>query len=70
MGCDISPKIHFLHVPLKFFFPENKGDVKKEYEELLHQQVVARMRTNNAFRIQLYLMRDSSFGEYNRKDDR
>jgi len=40
MGCNMSPKIHFLESHLDFF-PENLGKVSDEHGERFHQDIVA-----------------------------
>ena len=40
MGCNISPKIHFLESHLDFF-AENLGEVSDENGERLHQYILA-----------------------------
>ena len=38
MGCNMSLKIHFLHLHLDFF-PSNFGDVSDEHGEHFHQDI-------------------------------
>jgi len=40
MGCNMSPKIHFLESHLDFF-PENLGEVSDEHGERFHQDILA-----------------------------
>ena len=40
MGCNMSPKIHFLELHLDFF-PENLGEVSDEHGERYHQDILA-----------------------------
>ena len=39
MGCNMSLKIHFLELHLKFF-PENLGEISDEHGERFHQDTV------------------------------
>jgi len=39
LGCDISPKMHFLFSHLDFF-PLNCGDVSDEHGERFHQDIL------------------------------
>jgi len=45
MGCNISPKIHFLESLLDFF-PENLGEVSDERGDIFHQTVPRQVDLN------------------------
>jgi len=44
MGCNMSPKIHFLESHLDFFFPENLGEVNDEHGERFHQDILVKKK--------------------------
>ena len=39
VGCNMSPKIHFLESHLDFFFSVNLGEVRDEHGERFHQDI-------------------------------